>query len=156
MLNKDLFHQISAQKSITNAVLSGNGTTTTGAKVDRRGYNGATVMVEVGAPGDALSVSISQTIKLQDSDDDSTYNDVVAANLMTETGVGAGADGVVCVLDGGTLRNGSRCYTAGYIGGKRYLKVLAVRLGNNATGTPIAASILLGPPQWPGMGGTNQ
>lgn len=147
MLNKDLFHQIAAKKSITNANLTGNGTTTTGATVDRRGYHGATVIIEVGAPADTLSGSLKTTFKLQDSDDDSSYADVVAANLMTESGVGAGADGVIAVLDNSSsAQNGSRCYTAGYIGGKRYLKVLAVRTGNHASGTPTAASVLLGPP----------
>lgn len=147
MAMRDLFHNISPQHSIVTATLTGNGTTTTGAKVDLQGYNAAEALFEVGVPGDTLSGALFMTLKVQDSPDDSTYTDVPAASLLTEAGVGAGAAGVVAVCDNSTTaQNGSRCYRAGYIGGQRYLKLLVVRTGNNATGTPIGASVILGSP----------
>lgn len=144
---RELFHNVSPQHSIVTANLTGNGTTTTGVTVDLQGYNAAEALFEVGAPGDTLSGSLKMTLKVQDSSDNVTFADVPAASLLTESGVGAGADGVVAVLDNSsTAQNGSRCYRAGYIGGKRYLQLDVVRTGNNATGTPIGACVILGAP----------
>lgn len=76
-----------------------------GVGVDLSGYDGALAALDVIALG---GTSPTATFKLQESDDDATYNDVAAADLI-------GGDQPAAFSAAGLVRRG-------YIGNKRYLR----------------------------------
>ncbi|ASQ10647.1 hypothetical protein [Sinorhizobium meliloti] len=76
-----------------------------GAGVDLRGYNSALVQVVAGVWTDG-----THTPKLQESDDDSTYTDVAAADLL----------GSFTVIDGAD--DDAQTFKVGYKGNKRYIR----------------------------------
>lgn len=119
------------------------------AAVDLRGYRGATVVLDVGAGGIAFSNANKIEFVLTHSDDDVTYEPVTAADLI--------GDGLTpAVITGGIVRALTAAHAAptlqsvGYIGGRRYLKLLADFSGVHGTGTPVAAHVVRGLPSLQG------
>jgi len=138
---KDLSNNINPAVSIINAVktAAGNGT-----GVDLQGYESATVLVDVGAEGDTLSGSVYFEISLEHSDDDSTYSDCAQADIIDGT---IAAGGIFLKLDGTTGGNPDSAggiFRVGYIGGKRYVRVVLAKSGTHSNGTPIGAMIVRG------------
>ena len=138
---KDLSNNINPAVSIINAVktAAGNGT-----GVDLQGYESATVLVDVGAEGDTLSSSVYFEISLEHSDDDSTYTDCVQAEIIDGT---ISAGGIWLKLDGtanGNPDSAGGIFRVGYIGGKRYVRVVLAKTGTHSNGTPIGAMIVRG------------
>lgn len=138
---KDLSNNISPVVSIINAVktAAGNGT-----GVDLQGYESATVLVDVGAEGDTLSGSVYFEISLEHSDDDSTYSDCAQADIIDGT---IAAGGIFLKLDGttgGDPDTAGGIFRVGYIGGKRYVRVVLAKTGTHSNGTPIGAMIVRG------------
>jgi len=138
---KDLSNNINPAVSIINAVktAAGNGT-----GVDLQGYESATVLVDVGAEGDTLSGSVYFEISLEHSDDDSTYSDCAQADIIDGT---IAAGGIFLKLDGTTGGNPDSAggiFRVGYIGGKRYVRVVLAKTGTHSNGTPIGAMIVRG------------
>lgn len=114
---RDLANNISAVTSIVPAVLTA---TTTGSSVDLNGCNSAALVITTGA----IAGSGNFTPKLQESDDNSTFTDVVAADLHGS---------FVSVLAASTA------YKVGYKGFKRYVRpVLTLN-----SGTSIAAAAVV-------------
>lgn len=111
---RDLANNIAPVATIAPAVLSA---TTTGAGVDLLGANSAALIISTGAiVGSAVMVP-----KLQDSDDNSTFTDVAAADLVGSLPAQLAAASIVKV---------------GYIGTKRYVRAVLTL----SSGTSIAAS----------------
>ena len=79
---KDLSNNIVPVVSIKNAVKTA---AENGTGVDLQGYEGATILVDVGAEGDTLSSSVHFEVSLEESDDDSTYTDVAQAGIIDGT-----------------------------------------------------------------------
>lgn len=99
--------------------------TATGAGVDCRGYDSVTALVNTG------TVTGTWTPSLEESDDDSTYTAVAAADLIGE-------------FAAITTANDNAVQQVGYRGSARYVRVLYTE---TATGTAfVAASIVLGHP----------
>jgi len=120
---RDLSSNIGVSPSIAPAVISAG--TTNGAGVDLRGFDSASAVVAVGA----IAGSGNMTIKLQDSDDNSTFADTVADDR-----IGAFA----AVLLTGTTND------VGYIGGKRYVRAVATL--NSGTSVAVSVVIVAGNP----------
>lgn len=122
-----------------NATLAADNTP---AAIDMRGYDSVSVLIGVGIGGITFDASNKVEVKLTDSDDDSTYAAVDAADVV----LGKNAD--ASVGTGGIVRSLIAAHAAattakvGYIGGKRYLKVLADFTGTHATGTPICVTVV--------------
>jgi hypothetical protein len=122
---RDLFSSLLAVTSLVPAVrtsVSANG-------VDTRGYDSAAVVIHAGAVTDG-----SFAFKLQESDDNSAFTDVAAADV----------DGTLPTI---TTGNPNTVHLVGYRGSKRYIKPAATVTGSPATGAALAASVLLGHPQ---------
>ena len=141
---QDLTHNIVVSNSIINAVKTAgaNGTT-----VDLKGFEEATAIVDVGAEGDTLSGSVYFEISLEHSDDDSTFTDLVQADVINGT---IAAGGIWLKLDGTT--NGDQGTTGGdwqigYVGGKRYLRLVLAKTGTHTNGTPISGVIVKSRPR---------
>tara|TARA_R100000808_G_C2153141_1_gene163075 strand:+ start:1222 stop:1686 length:465 start_codon:yes stop_codon:yes gene_type:complete len=138
---KDLSNNINPAVSIINAVktAAGNGT-----GVDLQGYESATVLVDVGAEGDTLSGSVYFEVSLEHSDDNSTYSDCAQADIIDGT---IAAGGIFLKLDGttgGDPDTAGGIFRIGYVGGKRYVRVVLAKTGTHSNGTPIGAMIVRG------------
>lgn len=136
---KDLSNNIVPVVSIINAVKTA---AANGTGVDLQGYEGATVIVDVGAEGDTLSSSVHFEISLEESDDNSTFTDVAQAGIIDGT---ISAGGIFLKLDGTT--NGDPgttggIFRVGYVGGKRYIRVVLAKTGTHSNGTPIGAMVV--------------
>lgn len=133
---KDIHSKVTRSVLIGCAVLSADNTP---AAVDLQGYESAEILLDIGIGGITFSGTNKIEFKLTHSDDDSTYTDVATLDM----------DGVT-VASGGIIKSliaahaAASVYRYGYIGGKRYLKLLADFSGTHGSGTPIAASVLKG------------
>jgi hypothetical protein len=138
---RDLSNNINPAVSIINAVktAAGNGT-----GVDLQGYESATILVDVGAEGDTLSSNVYFEISLEHSDDDSTYTDCAQADIIDGT---ISSGGIWLKLDGSTggdPDSSGGIFRVGYVGGKRYVRVVLAKTGTHSNGTPIGAMVVRG------------
>lgn len=140
---KDLSNSISTALSHKSAVTTA---ASNGTGVDLQGYEGATVLVTIGAEGDTLSGSVYFEIGLEHSDDDSTYTDCAQADVVDGT---IAANGVFLKIDGtGTAGTGGNpdstgaTYRVGYRGGKRYIRTTIAKTGTHTTGTPLGTTVI--------------
>lgn len=122
---RDLYHNIAVSQPLNTVVAT---TTKTSTAIDMQGYDSLMVLFSLGIAGDTLSGSVYWTLKLQHSDDDSSYADVTAASLHN------GAATVV--VD--ALTKDETVIPFGYNGGKRYVKAVATPTGTHSNGTPMA------------------
>ena len=133
---KDIHSDFTRAVAIGAATLSADNTP---AAVDLRGYDAAEILLDIGIGGITFSGTNKIEFKLTHSDDDSTYTDVATADML---GVTVASGGIIKSLIAAHAAPG--VYRYGYKGGKRYLKLLADFSGTHGSGTPIAASVLLG------------
>jgi hypothetical protein len=110
----------------------------TPAAIDLQGYNAAEIILAIGAGGITFSGTNKIEFKLTHSDDDSTYTAVTVTDMLGLDSVGTG--GIIKSLT--AAHAAGAVYRFGYIGNKRYLKLLADFSGTHGTGTPIAATVL--------------
>ena len=123
---------------IANATLSADNTP---AAVDLRGFKKATVELHVGVGGITFTGTNKIEFVLTHSDDDSTYTNVAAADIIKDSLAPTTiTNGIVRALT--AAHAAATVQKIGYIGGKRYLKLLADFSGTHGTGTPIAASVI--------------
>jgi len=123
MANFDQANDLSPAQSLVPAAYTANAN---GTGVDLQGFEAATVIVDVGAITDGTHV-----VSLEESDDDSTYSAVAAADLLGSFPASLSANSV---------------YKVGYRGSKRYIR--AVTAVSGATnGAVYGASIVRGRPQ---------
>jgi hypothetical protein len=125
---------MTALSAIGAATLSADNTP---AAIDLQGYDGAELVLAIGAGGITFSGTNKIEFKLTHSDDDSTYSDVTADDINGLTSV---TDGIIKSLT--SAHASAAVYRFGYKGGKRYLKLLADFSGTHGTGTPVAAVVM--------------
>lgn len=114
----------------------------TPASIDLAGYDGCTIVIEVGVGGITFSGTNKVEFVLTESDDDSSYAAVAAANL-THAPISV-SNGIIYNLI--AAHASATAVRIGYLGKKRYLKLLADFSGTHGAGTPISAvAILSGP-----------
>ena len=137
---RDLANSISVVQSIAPVVGSSD---TNGTGIDLQGFESATVIVDTGVEGDTLSGSVKVDFILQDSDDNSSFSAVTSATHVTDGAVDS--SGIFLTLDA----NGEtpQLTTIGYVGGKRYIRVVADFTGTHSNGSPIAVSVIKGHPR---------
>lgn len=134
-MEHNLYDSVSVASTIDSIVVN-NDTEGTGVGVDLKGYSTALVIVNVGISGDTLSGSVLSTFKLQESDDNSTFTDVAAADMEgTQSTVidDAAEDPTVIVW--------------GYKGSRRYIRVFDDVTGTHTNGTPVGAVVVRGLPR---------
>ena len=138
---KDLSNNISPAVSLAAAVRSA---AANGTGVDLQGYESATVLVDVGAEGDTLSSSVHFEVSLEESDDNSTFTDVAQASIIDGT---IASGGIFLKLDGTTGGDPDATggiFRVGYVGNKRYIRVVLAKTGTHSNGTPIGAMVVRG------------
>lgn len=138
---KDLSNSISPAVSLAAAVRTA---AANGTGVDLQGYESATVLVDVGAEGDTLSSSVFFEVSLEESDDNSTFTDVEQAGIVDGT---IASGGIFLKLDGttgGDPDTTGGIFRVGYVGGKRYIRVVLAKTGTHSNGTPLGAMVVKG------------
>jgi len=141
---QDLSNNIELGNSIINAVKTA---AENGSGIDLQGFEEATAVVSVGAEGDTLSGSVYFEVSLEHSDDDSTYTDCVQADIVNGT---IAAGGIWLKLDGTTGGDPDTTggqWQVGYVGGKRYVRLVLAKTGTHSTGTPISGMIVKSRPR---------
>jgi len=115
--------------------------------IDLNGYSSALVEFSVGVGGITFSGTNKVEFKLTHSDDDSTYTAVDIDDVdLTDSNISAvGSGGIVYSLI--AAHAAATVVNVGYVGNKRYLKVLADFSGTHGTATPMACSVIKGNPQ---------
>lgn len=114
----------------------------TPAPIDLLGFGSALIAIAVGVGGITFTGTNKIEFKLTHSDDDSTYVAVTDADVQGVTGV---TGGIVKSLK--TAHAAADVTKVGYVGTKRFLKVLADFGGTHASGTPISVTAILGHPR---------
>lgn len=141
---QDLSHNIELGNSIINAVKT---TGANGTGIDLQGFEEATAVVSVGAEGDTLSGSVYFEVSLEHSDDDSTYTDCVQSEIVNGT---IASGGIFLKLDGTTGGDPDTAggqWQVGYVGGKRYVRLVLAKTGTHTNGTPISGMIVKSRPR---------
>jgi hypothetical protein len=140
---RDLVNSLAAAVAIPAATYAADNTP---AKVDLLGFEGAMIDIHVGVGGITFDASNKVEFKLTHSDDNTTYTAVADADVQNVDSVGTG--GIVKSLI--AAHAAADITKIGYVGGKRYLKLLADFSGTHGTGTPIDAIVIKGHARyWP-------
>ncbi len=108
------------------------------AAVDLRGFRKATLALAIGVGGITFDGTNKIDYKLTHSSDNVTYTDVTDDDVITDGLAPASiATGIVRSLV--AAHAAPTVQKIGYIGGKRYVKLLEDFSGTHGTGTPAAA-----------------
>jgi len=128
MAMRDLKHSIAIDESL-NAIVKSADTNCTA--VDSQGFSSVTHVVNVGANGITFSSSNKVDIKLEDSDDNSSFSAVTSNTHVV--GATVDSNGIFQTIDADGDCNA--VYAIGYVGGKRYSRVVLDFSGTHGTGT---------------------
>ena len=134
---RDLQSNIGAVQALAPAVYEADNTP---AVVDLLGFNSAAIVLHIGAGGITFTGTNKIEFKLTHSDDDSTYTAVTLDDVQGVASVGTG--GIIKAL---TAAHATADVTKlGYVGNRRYLKLLADFGGTHSAGTPLSAIVIKG------------
>ena len=129
---KDLYNHIALDDSFENQTISA---TQTAVEIDLAGCNSVVFAIVFGAEGGTLSESLGWTVTMTHADDDGTgvagdYANVAAKDVQGVTP----SSGVIITLD--DAAEDSTVYKVGYVGDKRFVKLLLTEVGTT-TGIPV-------------------
>ena len=110
-----------------------------GDGVDLRGFDSAMVLLAIGIGGITFDGTNRLEFVLQHSDDNSAWAAVAQADVVGATVTGAG---IIRALT--AAKAAADVQEIGYVGGRRFIRVVADFSGTHATGTPMAATIVRG------------
>ena len=133
---RDYANDVKKVKALSAAVLTGDAN---GASIDAFGYETVAFTAIVGASGDTLSCSVKVELEVEHSDDNSTWAD--CANADIKTAVTGTNTGTFAVID--DAAEDDAIYSVQYIGGKRYVRIVANLTGTHPNGIPIGAVAVL-------------
>lgn len=115
----------------------------TPAAIDLLGFDSAAVLVQVGVGGITFDSTNKIEVKLRHGDS-STASEHTAVDQDDVVGVTLGTGGIIKALT--AAHAAATVDKLSYLGGKRYLSVLADFSGTHGTGTPIAVLVVKGNP----------
>ncbi len=133
---RDMHSETNVKVLIGTAALAADNTP---AAVDLQGFAAVEIVLAIGVGGITFTGTNKVEFILTHSDDDSTYAAVTTADML---GVTVASGGIIKTLN--AAHAAAAAYRYGYVGGKRYLKLLADFSGTHATATPIAATAVCG------------
>lgn len=112
--------------------------------VDMQGYESVTFLVAMGNSADTLSTTNKIELEVEESDDNSAFTDCANADIVTA--VTATNTGTFLLVD--DPAEDSNVFKVGYIGNKRYVRVVVNFSGTHTTGTPMAIVAVQGNPNY--------
>lgn len=137
---KDSYNHIEIAQAVA-PVLVRDAVVPAAAVVDLQGCNSATAEISCGAKvvGDTGTI----TLLMEHADDNGSgaagsYSNVTAAAVLGVTP----ASGIILTLAAGAVA--AAVYKAGYVGGKRFIRLTLAETGANATGTIIGINVIKG------------
>ncbi|MFG1463425.1 hypothetical protein V5F77_11040 [Xanthobacter sp. DSM 24535] len=133
---RDLHNNLGVVEAIPPDVYAADNTP---AAIDLLGFDAAEIVIHVGAGGITFTGTNKLEFVLTHSDDDASYVAVTDADLIGVTGV---SSGIVQAFK--TAHAASTVHRLGYIGNKRFLKLLADFGGTHGTGTALSALVVKG------------
>jgi len=133
---RDIVHNIGLVNAIDPAVYAADNSP---VAIDLLGFESAAIALHIGAGGITFNGTNKVEFVLSHSDDDVTYAPVVTDDVQ---GVDSVTGGIIKALK--TAHAAADVTKVGYIGNRRYLKLLADFSGTHGTGTPIAAIVIKG------------
>jgi len=114
---------------------------TTPAAIDLRDFQSATLLLAIGVGGINFTGTNKIEFVLTHSDDGTTYTPVTDDDVVKDVLAPASiTNGIVRALT--AAHAAATVQKVGYVGGKRYLRLLADFSGTHGTGTPISASVV--------------
>lgn len=119
-------------------ILANNTSEGTGVGVDRYGYGDVLMVAMQGISGDTLSGSLKWTITFEESDNNSDWNTIAAADI--EGGYATWTIDAAAEDPTNIVRM--------YKGSKRYVRILWTATGTHTNGTPLAGFVILGHPNY--------
>jgi hypothetical protein len=136
---KDMHSQMSVIANIGPATLAADNTP---AAIDLLGYDAVEILLGIGAGGVTFDATDKIEFEISHSDDNVTYERPVLADFLGVASVSDGTSGYTKFKSLVTAHAAAQGYRFGYVGGKRYLKILANFSGTHNTGTPICVFVL--------------
>lgn len=113
----------------------------TPAALDLAGCNSAVILLSVGIGGITFTSTNKVEFKLTHSEDNVTYDAVTSDDVQ---GVTVASGGILRSLTAAKAAADTAPTEVGYIGGRRYLKLLADFGGTHSSGTPMSAVLVKG------------
>ncbi|MEQ9518793.1 MAG: hypothetical protein RLN89_05060 [Parvibaculum sp.] len=133
---RDLHSNLKMVQSLDPAVTM---TDRAGAPIDRQGYESVEHLVLVGASGETLSPALSLSLRLDESEDGSSWSPVT--NDTDVVGGPVDPGGLFATID--DVAEDASTYAIGYVGNARFSRIALVLTGTHAVGTPVGAVTLL-------------
>jgi hypothetical protein len=136
--NRDGATRMSPVSALPPAALSADNVP---VAIDLLDFQAATLLIHVGVGGITFTGSNKIEFVLTHSDDDSTYAPVTDDDLVKDALAPATVtNGIVRALT--AAHAAATVQKLGYVGNKRYLKLLADFSGTHGSPTPIAATVV--------------
>lgn len=133
---RDLYSRIVPVLAFGPVVLAADNTP---AAIDLAGYHSALIELGVGVGGITFDTTNKIEFVVTHSDDNSSYSNVTDADMQGVTGI---TGGIIKSLV--AAHAAAAVYRFGYVGNKRYLKILADFSGTHGAGTPLLAQVIKG------------
>lgn len=111
-----------------------------GTAVDTLGFEGVEVFVYMAASGDTLSGSVYTTLELEESNDNTTFTDVAEVDMIGA--IDGTTTGAFAVID--DPAEDDALFRVGYVGNKRYVRVVVNVTGTHTNGTAYTTWAVLG------------
>ncbi len=138
-MKKDLLDVMAVKTALPAATYAADNTP---AAVDVSNFAAAIVSLAIGIGGITFTTSNKIEFKLTHSNDNSTYEAVTVDDVTGLSSVGTG--GIIHSLV--AEQAAAAIVNVGYVGGRKYLKLLADFSGTHGTGTPLAAVVVCAEP----------
>lgn len=140
---RDHASNFAARSAVLPAVLSADPAAIT---IDRAGFDTLTFVLQLGTGGITFTATNRVDFLMEHSDDGTTWDAVVPTNV-----IGATPDEAGTVLSQRAAHPDPTVHRFGYVDGtngeRRYVRLRPKFNGTHGTGTPIAATAILGHPR---------
>jgi hypothetical protein len=133
---RDIHRNLGIVEAIPPAVYAADNTP---AAIDLLGFDAAEIAIQVGVGGISFTSTNKIDFVLTHSEDGVTYTPVTDSDVISSAAIVAGV-----VLSLKAPSPAPIVAKVGYIGDRRFLKLLADFAGTHATGTAIAATVIKG------------
>ncbi len=135
----DLKNNIKLETSLAPIVKTAD---VNGTGIDLQGFSSAALIVNCGTNGDTFSSTVKTNLQIEHSDDNSTFTDVTSNTDVTGGTVDSSGTFMTIDADGEM----SKTYGIGYVGGKRYIRVVIDIVGTHSNGSIYGAVVAKGTP----------